>query len=1173
MNSRTEGNVSRLSGRLLVFVWAALLLGATGAKAAPVQTLVQDTLYRADGQVAQGMLTIRWNAFSTSAGQAVPAGEMTVTTNASGGITIPLIANTGSSPSGSYYRVYLKLDDGTTSEEQWVVPAVSTTTIAAIRATVVPQAVAAQFVSRDYVDTALAAVAPGTLVHLTGTETISGAKSFTVSPEVPAPTDAGGAADKGYVDQQFAGLATVATTGNYNDLANKPTGANLSAPGAIGTSNPGTVNATAYSVNGVPLSSANLSDASALVRTSQANTFSQPQTMAGTLIGTAGNFSGSVAVGTTTPTTISPTAGVSTPAVNQQGANPALILPGSPYGTNYGTQNFLSTKWTQPNSTQGMNNTLQTIDSYALAGGFNANENGYTNKTNWTNLYLHRWDNTPGQHMGLNAQLNCYSNGDCISVSASVTGYGGTINGSDEGLEAYGAAVSQGGIAYQGTIASGATTGSTSIAVTPIQGAGTQGEGRHLIDLTQGFGAGVITAIAGSGPTVFTGSGTSWAVSTETTLSAAIGVTPPATAPGSVTATVASTSGMTTSSLVCVADAGNFETVYPSAVNSGTAFTASFRKSHANGAFVAWGGLCGSYIAMTKDTWTTGGTFGYTGVTAPLRQIWPVIGSTSATSAQVWITAAAVWDSYQGQARTASEAYTLYPGAETTGVASSGTVDNTFILAPNNVAWVASDSVEQSLGASLKVSFSNTQITRFFPAPGNGGGGSGTNYNGIWTAADTLMYWRNNTSPATYVSGGGALTPPIALRVFGVSNVGLQFDYAPDSALFTVKCPNVGCAHNGNVNVLQIKNNAGGYDYIQYNPSNGQWGFTAQNYTQQFSFPTSGSGTLLVSGATPTLSGSNNYTGSETHTGSEVFQYLTVGNSSSPGQFYLTNGSGTNVASMYGGQAAPLVIPGIMYGIVASGNYTTVTPSASSSIAVSLPAVAGTLAVTGQVPTASSWPNAGACTTGQFVNGLTNGSAPTCSTPSVGAASSISGGAANQLVIQTGSGATGFVTNAAGVLQSTGSAAPAFTMTPTQLTSAQIGASTNGVIISALGTGDMWIDTSNASSNTTVNLNLRARGTGGSIILRSPLKDDSGGPTVSSCGTSPSIVGGQSGGHVTGGTGATGCTVAFAGSPNGCVVSFRSGTPSPYSLSGTSLTIATSPALGTGTFDYFCTQN
>jgi hypothetical protein len=271
--------LSRLSGRLFIFVWAALLLGATGAKAAPVSTLVQDKLYRADGQATQGTLTIRWNAFSTSAGEAVPAGEMTATTDATGRVAIPLIPNTGSSPAGSYYRVFLKLDDGTTSEELWVVPAVSTTTIAAIRAKVVPQAVAAQFASRDYVDTALAAVAPQSLVHLAGAETISGAKTFTVSPEVPAPTDAGGAADKGYVDQQIGGLATVASTGSYNDLVNKPTGANLSAPGAIGSTNPGTVNATAYSVNGVPLSSVNLSDASALAKMNQANTFSQPQTV------------------------------------------------------------------------------------------------------------------------------------------------------------------------------------------------------------------------------------------------------------------------------------------------------------------------------------------------------------------------------------------------------------------------------------------------------------------------------------------------------------------------------------------------------------------------------------------------------------------------------------------------------------------------------------------------------------------------------------------------------------------------------------------------------------------------------------------------------------------------------------------------------------------------------
>jgi hypothetical protein len=216
MNTRTEGSLSRLTGRLLIFVWAAILLGATGAKATPVKTLVQDTLYRADGSVAQGKITIRWNAFSTGAGEAVASGVVTETIGSNGGISIPLIPNTGASPSGSYYRVFMKLDDGTTSEEQWVVPAVTTTTVAAIRAKVVPQAVAAQFVSRDYVDT------------------------------------------------QIAGMGTVA---------------NLATPGAIGATTPGTVNATSYAVNGAPLASTNLSDASSLVKTSQANTFSQPQTV------------------------------------------------------------------------------------------------------------------------------------------------------------------------------------------------------------------------------------------------------------------------------------------------------------------------------------------------------------------------------------------------------------------------------------------------------------------------------------------------------------------------------------------------------------------------------------------------------------------------------------------------------------------------------------------------------------------------------------------------------------------------------------------------------------------------------------------------------------------------------------------------------------------------------
>ncbi len=197
MNTRMMESSSRLIRRLLIFVWMVLVAGASGANAAPVKTLVQDTLYRADGSAAQGSVTVRWNGFSTSAGEAVAAGQMTVTTNVNGGISIPLIPNTGSSPSGSYYRVVITLDDGTTSEEMWVVPAVNTTTVAAIRAKVVPQAVAAQFASRDYLDSAL------------------------------------------------AGLATVASTGNYDDLVNKPASLSTTSASFAGA-------LTAQSVNGVP---------------------------------------------------------------------------------------------------------------------------------------------------------------------------------------------------------------------------------------------------------------------------------------------------------------------------------------------------------------------------------------------------------------------------------------------------------------------------------------------------------------------------------------------------------------------------------------------------------------------------------------------------------------------------------------------------------------------------------------------------------------------------------------------------------------------------------------------------------------------------------------------------------------------------------------------------------
>jgi hypothetical protein len=71
-----------------------------------------------------------------------------------------------------------------------------------------------QPVSIQYVNTALASKAnDNAVVHLNGSETIGGSKSFAVAPSVPTPTSTGQVANKAYVD------SSVATVGAGNFLS------------------------------------------------------------------------------------------------------------------------------------------------------------------------------------------------------------------------------------------------------------------------------------------------------------------------------------------------------------------------------------------------------------------------------------------------------------------------------------------------------------------------------------------------------------------------------------------------------------------------------------------------------------------------------------------------------------------------------------------------------------------------------------------------------------------------------------------------------------------------------------------------------------------------------------------------------------------------------------------
>jgi hypothetical protein len=190
-------------------------------------TTISDVVYRANGETATGTIVITWPAFTTSDNKAVAAGELSANIAPSGVLTLSLAPNEGATPAGTYYKVVYKLSDGKTSTEYWVVPLASPTTIAAVRATVVPTQVAAQLASRQYVDSAISGNTDA-VVHKSGTESITGVKTFSVSPIAPSPTTSTAIANKPYVDAAVSNVTGgfVRTTGDTMTgqliLANDP---------------------------------------------------------------------------------------------------------------------------------------------------------------------------------------------------------------------------------------------------------------------------------------------------------------------------------------------------------------------------------------------------------------------------------------------------------------------------------------------------------------------------------------------------------------------------------------------------------------------------------------------------------------------------------------------------------------------------------------------------------------------------------------------------------------------------------------------------------------------------------------------------------------------------------------------------------------------------------------
>jgi hypothetical protein len=594
-------------------------------------TQLTDTVYRADGTTATGTVLISWPAFTTSTGLSVPSGNTSVTIASGGLLTVSLAPNAGSNPMGSYYTAIYHLDDGTVSREYWVVPVSATpVTISTIKSTVLPASVALQTVTKSYVDTAIANAVTGgetsTFVQKTG-DTMTGPLLLPADP-----VSAQQAADKHYVDTSVAAVGggtggKVALAPTASQVVAQPNGTSL----AINRLN-GVEYASQYTTSGAANGIANAASSTDCATGCEIKADSSYATTEG-LHPTQWNSQTHVEdtrkggrwdsyLNPETVETPGTESGQAIDVVSTRSGAALHQLSGSNQPASIG----LAISNEAP--TGGSNLFPQSIDTTVpyFKSGYSA-------------MTVAGTYNTQGQHVLVPRGTSCYGVGDCLIGSEYLTSSGGFRDEADEGTHPMDIQIAEDTQVFDGTCASGCTTGSTSLAITPTAGAGTQGDGRFLIDMSPSKVVSTGSLIGGAlglphASAAF--SGTSFPLSTFFATGQAIPSQTNDVAPGTVIFPIATTgtpAGYATSTsaapattgLACIADevSGFLPSNYEMAaytVIDGTHFQIAFKKPHATLATIAIGGLCGYGLEQKVDT------------ASGIRQVFPVVGSYSATA-------------------------------------------------------------------------------------------------------------------------------------------------------------------------------------------------------------------------------------------------------------------------------------------------------------------------------------------------------------------------------------------------------------------------------------------------------------------------------------------------------------------------------------------------------------
>ncbi len=628
--------------------WTLVGVLLTAIAAAPVMvqgqvttTTVQDTVYSASGTPAQGTVVVNWPAFTTANGSAVAAGSTSTMLGANGGLSLQLAPNAGAMPTGSYYTAIFHLSDGTTSRQYWVVPAVAAgggpVKLAAIESQALPTSMAMQTVSKSYVDTAIAnalssaGTGSGTSSGVAGTtyvakagDTMSGPLLLPGDPVSPLQ-----AADKNYVD---AGVQAV-SAGLGREVSTVPAGGQTVTQGA-GTQ------LEVNRLNGVLDATGFLSGTG---NNGMVSALMSPDCASGCEVRASQNYPGTEgvspgAIGSGSHVLDARGGSMAQTFVNPLGPGTATTMAASI--TQITTRTAQQSVAARPGIT-GPNSYVMSLTQTAPTGGSNqfptSHESVPYAKSNYGVLQLTGNYNTQGQHVQFGNSVYCYSVGDCLAGGQFITSAGGYRDEADEGTHPYDLQVAEDSRVFTGVCVSGCTTGSTTVVAGQAGAAGTQGDGRFLMDRnpTKVISAGTITGGGGDLFPIVNFAGTNFAPSVFLTLTQAATSQAGNLQPGTVTLPIATSgvqSGFATttaalpaaSGVACVADPSstgpfpNFETARYTATDA-THLQLTLNKVHSAGATAAVGGLCGYGLEETVDT------------QGAVRQVFPVIGSLSAT--------------------------------------------------------------------------------------------------------------------------------------------------------------------------------------------------------------------------------------------------------------------------------------------------------------------------------------------------------------------------------------------------------------------------------------------------------------------------------------------------------------------------------------------------------------